>query len=146
MMRGLIAIFIATAACLFAEYVTWRFDQQVFRCGSVPRRLSATALIAVSIWLLVLIFAAVLLRVPGAAGPVQFWGGNTSFFDVRAFASFTLLGGLGLCALTILSAVISLFQRSATQRSLRCVCPAIALGAFALAYVVFMSVGFYPSA
>jgi hypothetical protein len=145
-MSALLAILISIIACFFAAYGTWMLDQRFFKCGTTVRGLSATALVALSIWLLSLILAALLLSVPGAHGPVQYWGGLTPFFGVRTFATFSLLAGIGLCLLTVVSAVISLFQPSAGSRWLRCVCPAIALVAFASAYGIFMRIEFYPRA
>ena len=145
-MNSLIAILISFIAGAAAAYGTWRLDQRFLKCDTSARGFCAALLAGFSSCLMTLIFGAILLQVPGACGPTQFWGGITPFFAVREAATLTLLfGGFPLAALTLLITLISFFVPTTEPRFLRCFSPTLALIAFGAALMSFMGVGFFPS-
>jgi hypothetical protein len=144
-MRELLAIVMSGAAAVFAARGLWHLDQTILKCSTPVRAFTAASLAALSAGVGTLIVLAVVLRVPGGYGPVQFWGGTTPpFFAVRTCAMLVVLAGPIPCIISVLTLLVALFRQSSTPRFLRCLCPFIALAAFGLAYVLFNQFDFAP--
>jgi len=143
----MVALLISAIAAAVFTWCGWFLDQRVLRCQTRVRLISTLVLLCIATWLVALIQLAFWLQVPGAYGPVQYWGDTGhGFMGVRALAMFAVLGGMFAALIVFFSTVASLFIGSKTLRLFRCVVPAIALAAFAWAYYMFFEYEFFPSA
>ncbi len=144
------AVLIAVAAAAIAGYALWQLDQRILNCGTPWRAAASIALLVVAVWIAVLIQTSLFLKIPGAYGPVQFWYNDPaadSFMQgPRVWAVFSILGGLGLSIITIVTAIAALFFHAENLKWYRLVVPSIANAIYALAYYWFVSYNFYPSA
>jgi hypothetical protein len=146
-LRGVIALLIALVAASCAVWGGRYEEQWVLRCPKSVRQLLTLVLLGIAIWLIVLIQGALWLKVPGAYGPVQYWGDDgRGFMGLRALAMFVMLLGLLLAVAVVLTTFHAFVVGSATSAWRHGIIPAIALAAFALAYWMFFEYGFFPSA
>jgi hypothetical protein len=144
------SLVIATGSAGLACYLAWRLDQRLLGCGTRWRAVVSIILLGIAVWVATLIHSALLLKVPGAYGPVQYWVGSNAAHDFisgpRVWALFSMLGGMWIAGLTAIAAVVSIFLKSERPRWTRLIVPSMALVVFALAYYWFIRCGFYPSA
>ena len=134
-------------ACVFTT-AGWWLDQWVLACGTTWRAMPASALLAIGSGVVILITASRWLEVPGAYGPVQYWGEEGISFMMRTRAStlFVMLFGMLLSVTTALLTVASLFYEARRSRFSRLVLPTLAEATFILAHYIFMEYEFFPSA
>lgn len=146
----ILSVAVATLVALLTGMSAWFLDQRYLEVGSRPRAVLAVALIGLSAWLVGLILTAIWLEVPGAYGPVQFWGDSPAALDFmrgpRVWAMFLALGGLPLAAVTLGVAVLALFLRPFRRRWWRLLVPGSALGLYAFAIYLISHYGFTPRA
>lgn len=143
-------LLIASCSAVFSCYFGWKLDQQVLNCGTRFRAVSSLLLLCIAVWVAVLIHSSLLLKVPGAYGPVQYWVGSEAAHDFmsgpRVWALFSMLGGIWIAGFTVINAIISLFLRPEQSRWNRLIVPSISVIVFIIAYYWFIRCGFYPSA
>ncbi len=146
----MIAFLIAAATATGVAWCGWRTDLNL-TCGPMTgRRALAVALLGASAWLITLILAAQWMQAPGAYGPVQYWVGAEAhvglIYQLRVLAMFVVLVCMAIAAAVGVATIVSLFRPGSTLRRQLCVIPALALGSFAVAYHLFFSREFFPSA
>lgn len=144
------AVLIATITALLTVYGAWKLDQEVLKSRTVFRAIASVVLLGTSVWVVVLIKVSLLLKIPGAYGPVQYWVGDQAAHDFmsgpRVWAFFAILGGMWIAGLVTLSTLISLPLKSKGTRWFRIVVPSMSIAIFALACYWLITCGFYPSA
>ncbi len=144
------AVLIAVSSAGVTGYLAWRFDQRTLNCGTPWRAAVSVALLVVAVWIVVLIQSAILLKLPGAYGPVQFWINDPAaasfMMGPRVWALFSIVGGLVLSVITFVAAISALFFNTKNSRWYRLATPSIALAIYALACYWFIHYNFYPSA
>ncbi len=146
----MVALLIATVFAFAAGLGTWLLDQRLLRCRTRLRAAVATSLTAVATWTAVLIQSALLLEIPGAYGPVQYWHNDPGAMDfmmtARVLALFLMFPGWLLAALTPIVAFVSLLSPADGNRWNRLVVPTVALAVFGLAISWLGHYDFLPSA
>jgi hypothetical protein len=143
----MIAFLIAVIAAAIVSSCGWFIDQRILRCQTPGRMIVALVLLGIATWLIALIQSAFWLKVPGAYGPVQYWGATGLYFMwVRVLAMFADLAGMFVAVLVLVATIVSLFVESRTPKSFRCIVPAIALAVYALAGYMYFEYEFFPSA
>lgn len=144
---GATALIIALVAASCAACGGWYIEQRVLGCPNSARRFLTLMLLGISVWLITLIHSAFWLEVPGAYGPVQYWDDDEeAFMAVRAVAMLVTLIGL-LLAVAVLGLTLNAFVVGSSWSALvQGIVPALALAAYALAYRIFVTYGFFPSA
>jgi hypothetical protein len=146
----MVAFLIAVATAICVAWCGWRTDLNLTGGPTTGRRALAIALLGASAWLITLILAAIWLRVPGAYGPVQYWvgaEGHVGFlYQLRVLAMFLVLGCMLVAAAVGVATIAALCRPGSTPRWQLCVIPALAIGSFAVAYHLFFSQEFFPSA
>ena len=106
---GVLAVLIATIVAILAGVFAWRFDQRSLRCGSPGRGALAAVILAGGVWVCALIQAMFLLQVPGAYGPVQYWGDDaTRMHGPRMLALLVVYLGYFLAPINVAVALWSL--------------------------------------
>lgn len=145
---GHLAMLIALAVAAGLTAGAWWLDQRILRCGTVWRTVPAAGLLAIGAWVATLIPLAIWLRVPGAYGPVQYWGdaGVSFIMGARTLALFLMLLGMLFGAATAVLTLVSLFFRATSSRWLRLILPVLAGGFYAVAYYLFGTYEFFPTA
>ena len=147
----MLALIIASILALVTGVGSFLIDQRSLRCGTIWRAWPSTILVVVAVWVAVLILASMLLKTPGAYGPVQFWINSPAadwfMMGPRVWTMFiTIAGALFLVPLTILTFIVSLFFYSKHNRWYRIVVPLAAITMFAFSYFLYSHYEFYPSA
>jgi hypothetical protein len=146
----MVAFLIAAAMATGVAWCGWRTDLNLTGEPTTGRRALAVALLGASAWLITLILAANWLQVPGAYGPVQYWAGAEEhvgfIYQMRALALFLVLGCMLVAAAVGVSTIAALCRPGSTPRWQLCVIPALALVSFAVAYHLYFSREFFPSA
>ncbi len=144
------SILIASSSAVLACYFVWRLDQQRLNCGTKFRAIASLVLLCIAVWVAALIHSSLLLKVPGAYGPVQYWVGSEAAHDFmsgpRVWALFSMIGGMWVAGFTAIAAVVSLFLKSEESRWTRLIVPSISIIAYIITYYWFIRCGFYPSA
>jgi hypothetical protein len=143
----MVAFLTAVIAAAICVACGWFIDKRLLGCRTPGRLISAQVLLGISSWIIALIQSAFWFKVPGAYGPVQYWGDTgLDFFGVRILATFAVFGGMFVVVLVLVATIASLFVESKTPKWFRCVVPAAALAAYAWAYYMFFEYEFFPSA
>jgi hypothetical protein len=144
------SLLIASCSAVFACFFAWWFDQHVLNCGTKFRAVVSLILLCIAVWVAVLIHSSLLLKVPGAYGPVQYWVGSEAAHDFmsgpRVWTLFLMLGGMWLAGFTAIIAIVSLFIGSDRSRWNRLIVPSVSVIVFIIAYYWFVRCSFYPSA
>jgi hypothetical protein len=147
---AMVAFLIAAVTATVVMWCGWRSDFNLTGGPTTGRRALAGALLGASAWLITLILAASWLQVPGAYGPVQYWVGAEEhigfLYQMRVLAMFLVLGGMLVAAAVAIATIAAVWRRGSTPRWQLCVIPVLALGSFAVAYHLFFSREFFPSA
>lgn len=142
----LLAIVLALAAVIGTMIV----DQYYMRCETPIRAGLAAMLMGIGTGLVVLIGGSLLLKVPGAYGPVQYWHSDPAamkfMMGPRVVALFAACGGMLLAACLGVATLISLAYPAQRQRWHRLIVPGVALAMYALACYLFDAYKFFPSA
>jgi hypothetical protein len=140
------AIVLAVAAVIGVMIV----DQYYMRCETPIRAELAAMLMGVGTGLVVLIGGSLLLKVPGAYGPVQYWHSDPAamkfMMGPRVVALFTVCGGLLLAVCLGVATLVSLAYPADGRRWHRLIVPGVALAMYGLAYYLFAAYEFFPSA
>ena len=144
------SLLIATTSAIVTCIIAWWVDQQILACSTKFRTVLSIILLGIGVWVSVLIHSSLLLKVPGAYGPVQYWVGSEKAHDFmsgpRVWALFSMVGGMWIAGFTAIATVISMLLKSNNSRWARLIIPSISLIIFVLAYFWFIRCGFYPSA
>ena len=146
----MIAVILSILISAATVFIAWKLDQRKFRCETPLRAFASLILLALSTWVTAIIFLSLLLKVPGAYGPVQFWVGSEEahyfIMGSRVIALFSVFGGVVVAAVTALAAIVSLFIAPTEHRLRRLVLPGVALSIYAGAFFSFLYFEFYPRA
>jgi len=146
-MKILLTLALALGAALLVSRTAWILDQKKLGCGTPGRAGVAAFTLGFATLILGLILSSQILRVPGAYGPVQYWGGATAFFEARTATTYALIFGTAPIAIvTAISWLVGLIVKDPAPRVERSATPAAALLLLGAAWVMFFAVEFFPSA